>query len=263
MDANGAPLEESSTESLVALEDAGASGRPLSGHRTVAVDPALAPPLAPSAHAPLPSKRRWTPSTWRYAIEEMQPELASKPRAHGNNSNGNSAALGAASRESRRKAASENAGLDRIPARLSPSRAGYHHYYNQQQAWLQQQQQQQEEEEEAYRRALQRRREAEEDRMGAGSWLKHNKQQQQQQQQRRQKTLGIHGAKRRSPSPPAMASMETEQEAEVEALYGQQRKSEQKRRKRELTPSELYFCEICGAKEGNGSNDDHDHSSSR
>lgn len=27
------------------------------------------------------SKRRWSPCTWRYAIEEVQPELASKPRS--------------------------------------------------------------------------------------------------------------------------------------------------------------------------------------
>ncbi|KAI5066648.1 hypothetical protein GOP47_0019272 [Adiantum capillus-veneris] len=49
-------------------------------------DPSLSPPSAapPSAPAPLPSastKRRWSPCTWRYAIEEAQADLPSRSRS--------------------------------------------------------------------------------------------------------------------------------------------------------------------------------------
>ena len=45
--------------------------------------PALAPAPAPASDsiAPSSSKRRWSPCTWRYAIEEGQPELGSRPRS--------------------------------------------------------------------------------------------------------------------------------------------------------------------------------------
>ncbi|KAI5076347.1 hypothetical protein GOP47_0008412 [Adiantum capillus-veneris] len=48
---------------------------------------AAATSVAPSADPPSSSssKRRWSPCTWRYAIEEVQPELGSRPRNSSNN----------------------------------------------------------------------------------------------------------------------------------------------------------------------------------
>lgn len=169
-----------------------------------------ASPFLPMAlEHPLPdmpsSKRRWSPSTWRYAIEEVQPELANKPRAA-------AAAIAAPGErffEPPRKPASPEKPADR-------GRHGCDQISAPGKQWVHK----------------------------AGAHKGHN--------------YADVSAKLQKKMIPGLQQTELLEEKMTKKDTVRTRRAEVKerhlgkRRKREMTPSELYFCEVCAGKASNG-----------
>lgn len=195
------------------------------GDATVAASSDLPRAPAPPPPSSSSSKRRWSPCTWRYAIEEAQPELGSRPRS----SSSNPFYAGVAASGSR-------GALEQTALASAAMKARLHHP------------------EQSYGR------EAEEPRRSVYSSRsdrgrdpelsealrgKHSRAEERLNSKRRQQQQPPKGpVKERSPE-----EEEEEQEGK-EAEEGLESHGEEdiKRRKKEMSPSEFYFCEICASK---------------
>lgn len=176
------------------------------------------PPL-PDLPASTSSKRRWSPSTWRYAIEELQPELANKPRV--------AAAAIAASAPPRERLPEppRNPASPEKPADMMiRARHGCDQIYGPAKQWVDK----------------------------AGAYKGHKDAQETDVGERLQKKkVMIPGLQQHQD-----AELLQERLRKKEAACRRRAEVKQtrlgKRRKREMTPSELYFCEVCAGK-ANGS----------
>lgn len=192
--------------------------------------------VALSAEPPPPSassKRRWSPSTWRYAIEDVQPELGSRPRSGSSNTPYSSSSL--------------RAGPDHAPP---PTTSKSRPFHNQDHAYGK-------EGEEPVRRSAH----------GNRTWggVELSELRARHAQPRAQDMLS---KKKRPPHPqshqqhqqkePVKRHKEEEEDEDEDqdwedddgddAELGHHFEESKTRKKREMSPSELYYCEICRAK---------------
>ncbi|MCO5611792.1 hypothetical protein L7F22_066051 [Adiantum nelumboides] len=190
--------------------------------------------VAPASEPPPSSKRRWSPCTWRYAIEEVQPELGSRARTSSSNPSHSSSSL-------------RNAGPDHHapPQATSKSRPlhSHDHAYGK------------DGDEPVVRRST----------YGDRTWggtIELSELRARHAQGRAQDML----SKKRPPHPHRSLQQhqqkvehakrpKEEQEDEDEdeewdddAELGHHFEETKKRKTREMSPSELYYCEICRAK---------------
>eukprot|EP00250_Pteridium_aquilinum_P002304 c12502_g1_i1 orf=411-1136(-) len=213
-----------------------AGGGEASSVAAAVVTASAAPPAEPPPPSSSSSKRRWSPCTWRYAIEEVQPELGSRPRSNNSNPFYSAPSL---------RAGSEHAAP---PPSTNKSRPNHHqdHVYGK-------------EGEEPIRRSA----------YGNRTWggAEISELRARHAQPRTQETLSrkkrpphpqLHhqhqqkeSVKRRSPKDEEEEDEEDEDEDDDDGddvELGHHFEEGTKRKKREMSPSELYYCEICRAK---------------
>ncbi|KAH7447020.1 hypothetical protein KP509_01G087600 [Ceratopteris richardii] len=192
---------------------------------------------------PSSSKRRWNPSTWRYAIEEVQPELGSRPRSSGSGAAFPSSMAPPASGKLRTHVAQDHVSVkdSEEPAR----RSAYGGRSDESRAWR------------GMEFSEYRARNAQS--VKSQEWLSKKKFRAQHPYVSRQQHQKKDSAKWQKEEQDE-EEMEDENWDDNDDDYGSGRADEDdgelrhhsegnmKRKKREVSPSEIYFCDICRAK---------------